>query len=210
MQQLKISRITSSLALSGLLMAASPALAIVDGEVSVGQRSGTWKQSGEEGKSLSSSSLQLAVHLDPIPLVPVSFGVRMISDAYDAKVADHGVKSLTSTAVVPEVTAWLPIGDLKPFARVGYTAVSAYKGTAEVSAAGQTISGTIALKSSGPRLAAGLDWHPLPFISILAAFEYSTEKLTVDTKKIGDFTITDEGDDSYNSTAILLGVKAGI
>ncbi|MEI6399802.1 MAG: hypothetical protein WCO71_13620, partial [Pseudomonadota bacterium] len=66
MRQLAIF-VTSALLTAGT---ASTALAFFDGEVSVGQRTGTWA-SGDSSKSLKSSSVQMAGHLDPIPLVPV-------------------------------------------------------------------------------------------------------------------------------------------
>lgn len=211
MNRNKILGISNSVALASLLLVGSPAFALFDGELSVGQRTGTWKTSGDSGKSLSSSTIELAAHLDPIPLVPVSFGVRFISDAYDAKIADHGIKSLTSTAIVPEVTAWLPLGDLKPFGRIGYTAASAYKGTAETTVAGASISGSVAYQSTGPRIAAGVEWSLLPLVSLTAAYELSTETISMSEGKIGSVDIkTGAKDINFVSTAILIGAKAGL
>ena len=162
MRRSVILQMTKSAFISGLILAANPAMAFIGGELSIGQRSGTFKESGSSGKTLNSQTIELAGYLDPIPLIPVSFGVRLVSDAYDAKVADHGLKSMTSTAIVPEVSAWLPLGSLKPFARVGYTAASAYKATAEKTVAGATVSGNVVLKSTGPRIAVGVEWSMLP------------------------------------------------
>lgn len=187
---------------------ATPSFAFVDAEVAVGQRSGTWKASGVSGKSISSTTIQMAAHLDPIPLVPVSFGLRMISDSYKTTVADHGVKSLTSTAIVPEITAWLPIGDIKPFARLGYTLVSAYKGTIEV-VAPTTTSVSWANSSSGPRLAAGIEYSLLPLVSLTAAVEHSMETLTSKAVTVGNVTVA-SSKTTLTSNAILLGAKVGI
>ena len=211
MRQSFILQMTKSAFISALILAANPAMALIGGEVSVGQRSGSFKESGSSGKTLSSQTLELAGHLDPIPLIPISFGVRLVSDAYDAKVADHGFKSMTSTAIVPEVSAWLPLGDLKPYARVGYTAVSAYKATVEKSLAGVTASGSAVLKSTGPRIAAGLEWSILPMISLSGAMEYSTETISISEAKVGGVDLTQGAKDiSYANTAILVGVKAGL
>ena len=206
MRQLAIF-VTSALLTAGT---ASTALAFFDGEVSVGQRTGTWA-SGDSSKSLKSSSIQIAGHLDPIPLVPVSFGLRLISESYNANIADHGVKSLTSTAIVPEVTAWLPLGDLKPFARIGYTLLSPYKGTAEYAAGGTKTNATVVYKSSGARITAGLEYSLLPLISLLAAIEHSTETLTMTSGKAGSVDLTAGVKDiKFTSNAILVGAKVGI
>ncbi len=206
---------TKTAAISALILATTPAMALIHGELSVGQRSGNFEQSGSSGKTLSGQTVEIAGYLDPIPLVPIGVGVRLVSDAFDAKIADHGFKSMTSTAIVPEVTAWLPfslIMDLVPFARVGYTAVSAYKATAEASVGGVTASGSVVLKSTGPRLAAGLNYEPslLP-ISVSVAFEQSSETLSISEGKVGGVDLTSGAKDiTFNNTAILVGVKAGI
>lgn len=194
-----------------ILSTTSPAFAFFDAEVSGGKRSGTWKSEGTSGKTLDSTSIQVAGHLDPIPLVPVSFGIRVISDSYEAKIADHGIKSLSSTSVVPEVGAWIPLGSLRPFARVGYTAYSGYKGTAEATINDATVSGDAVFKSTGPRLAVGLEWGLLPLIQITGAYEYSSETVSVSSGKVGTIELKDVMKDmTYTSSAILVGVKAGL
>ena len=213
---MNISKIIGSTALTlaaTAFLAPSTASALIEGELTVGKRNGTFKQSGQSGKSLASSSLQLAGHLDPIPLIPVGFGLRAISETYDATVATHGLKSLTSTAIVPEVVAWipLPLMGIKPFARVGYTLASAYKGKTELSVLGATVSGDVAYKSTGMRMAAGVDWDILPFISLTAAFEHSTETLSMTEGNIGGVDIKSVAKDiDFTSTAILIGAKVGI
>ena len=192
------------------LVWAGTASAFFDGDIGVGRRSGSWDQNGQS-KALNASVTTMAAHLDPIPLVPVSFGLRFYSESYDATVTEHGVKSLTSTAVVPEVTAWFPFGDLAPFARIGYTAISAYTGTAEVTVANTTTNGSIAFKSKGPRLTVGLNYSILPLISVTAAFERSTETLSMSEGKIGGLDLKASSNDiKFSSNAMILGVKAGI
>ena len=184
------------------LLTAGPALAFIEGELSVGNRTGDFSE-----KSLSGTTIQVAGHLDPIPLVPVSFGVRVINDTFNPTVADHSMKSLSATAVVPEVSAWFPFGDIKPFARLGYTLVSAYKGTMETTVLGSTVSGDVAFKSTGVRMAAGVNYSILPLIALSAAFEQSTEKLSVSEKLAG---VTIESDFDFKNTALIVGIKAGI
>ena len=184
------------------LLTAGPALALIEGELSVGNRTGDFSE-----KSLSGTTIQVAGHLDPIPLVPVSFGVRVINDTFNPTVADHSMKSLSATAVVPEVAAWFPFGDIKPFARLVYTLVSAYKGTMEATVLGSTVSGDVAFKSTGVRMAAGVNYSILPLIALSAAFEQSTEKLSVSEKLAG---VTIESDFDFKNTALIVGIKAGI
>ena len=191
---------------------AGTAHALIEGELSVGQRDGTFKADGASGKSLTGTTVQLAGHLDPIPLVPVSFGLRIINETYSPTVAKHGFKDLTSTAFVPEVSAWIPLlGDIKPFARLGYTLVSAYKGRMEASVAGATVAGDVVYESKGVRLAAGVNYSFMPFVSLSAAVEQSSEKLTTSEAKFAGVDIKSQvADVSFNSTAILVGVKAGL
>jgi hypothetical protein len=186
-------------------------MALVQADLSIGQRSGTFKQSGSSGKTLSAQTIELAGHLDPLPLIPVAFGVRVIADSHNAKISDHGFKSMTATAIVPELKAWLSLfGDIAPFVRVGYTALSTYKATAEVTVGDQVISGDVVLKSTGPRLALGVQYDVIPLVSILGAVEHSTETLSYTSGKIGGFDFTEEKNITYSNTAILVGVKAGI
>jgi hypothetical protein len=207
------SAITSShrkAALGTLLVAvvcslASPALALVSVEFAVGSRSGTWKPKTGTSATISSQTVQMAAHVDPIPLIPVSFGARVISDSYKTTIAVHGVKSLTSTAIVPEITGWLPLGSLKPFARVGYTAVSAYKGTLEV----LSINADVVESSTGPRMAAGVEYSPLPFVSFMAAVEHSTETLKSKAITVGSVAVAATST-SMSTNAILLGAKVGL
>ncbi len=191
---------------------ARPAFALIEGELSVGQRNGTFKADGASGNSLSGTTIQLAGHLDPIPLVPVSFGLRIINETYSPTIAKHGFKDLTSTAFVPEVSAWIPLlGDIKPFARVGYTLVSAYKGRMETSVLGNTVAGDVVYESKGVRLAAGVSYSFMPFVSLSAAVEQSQETLTPSEAKFAGVDIKSQvADVSFNSTAILVGVKAGL
>lgn len=184
------------------LLAAGPAMALIEGELSVGNRTGKFSE-----KSLSGTTIELSGHLDPIPLVPVSFGVRVVNDTFNPTVADHSMKSLSATAIVPEVAAWFPLGDIRPFARLGYTLVSAYKGTMEATVNGSTVSGDVAFKSTGVRMAAGVNYSILPLIALSAAFEQSTEKLSVSEKLAG---VPDESDFEFKNTALIVGIKAGI
>ena len=203
MTRLSLTKTITPIAFSSILLLTSgPALALIEGELSVGNRSGDFS-----GKSLSGTTIELAGHLDPIPLVPVSFGVRVVNDTFNPSVADHSFKSLSATAIVPEVAAWFPFGDIKPFARLGYTLVSAYKGTMETTVLSSTVSGDVAYKSTGVRMAAGVNYSVLPLISVSAAFEQSTEKLSVSEKLSG---ATMESDFDFKNSALIVGIKAGI
>lgn len=192
------SLILSAIVTLAATLQAGPAFALIHGEFSVGNRSGKFIN-----KSLSGTTIEVAGHLDPIILIPVSVGVRLVNDTFNPSAKDHSLKSLTATAIVPEASAWIPLGDLEPFARVGYTAISAYKGTVDVAG----LSGDVGYKSSGVRLAAGVRYSFLPLIYLSAAFEQSTEKLSI-SDKLSGFNIDTEFD--FSNTAIVLGVKAGI
>lgn len=197
-----IKKILTTGMISFSILTAFPALALIEGELSVGNRTGEFS-----GKSLSGTTIELAGHLDPIPLVPVSFGIRVVNDTFNPSVADHMFKSLSSTAIVPEVSAWFPFGDIKPFARLGYSLVSVYKGTVETTDNSTTPSGDVAYKSTGVRMAAGINYSVFPFVALSAALEQSAEKLSVSEKSAG---VTIESEMDFKNTAIVVGVKAGL
>ena len=192
-----------------ILLSSSAALALFDAQVQVGMRSGTWK-AGSTSDSISSSSAKVSAHLDPIPLVPVSFGVAVGTDTWKVSKDKQNLKDLSSYHLTPEITAWLPLGDLKPYARVGYSILSAYKGTVAIDVAGTEYSTSAGLTGSGPRAAVGVDWSILPLLSITAEYEYSNETLSWKSVSVGPLSTDDFEKPTLTSTAIMVGAKLKI
>ncbi|MCX6119982.1 MAG: hypothetical protein NT027_20800 [Proteobacteria bacterium] len=185
---------------------------LISGEGQIGARNATWKQGSSSSKT-SSTVLRLAGHLDPIPLVPVSFGLGLYSETWKVSEADHSMSSLSSWSAVPEIQAWIPLGDLRPFVRVGYSILSGYSGKANIGTAPANVSGSIALVGNGVHLAAGLEWNipVVPLLSVIGSIEYADETVRLAKDKIGDVDISSAFKNvNLKSTAILLGAKLSI
>lgn len=189
------------------------AFAFVDGQLAIGRRNAKWNQD-PSSSALTSDVLKVSAHLDPIPLVPVSFGLALYYENWKVSESDQGLSSLKSYSAVPEITAWLPIGEIKPYARVGYSILSAYTGNASIATGATTkTTGSIALAGAGTHVGAGVEWEVpvVPMLSVFGEFEYSNESVKLAKDKIGDVDVSGSFKNiTLTSTAILIGAKLGI
>ncbi len=204
--------IGSALLPFSILCFSAKSMALIDVEAQIGVRNATWKQDSSSSKSTSSQVFRAAGHLDPIPLVPVSFGLGLYSETWKVNETDHGLTSLSSYSAVPEIQAWLPLGDFKPFGRLGYSILSAYSGKASLGTDPNKVSGTLALAGAGVHAAAGVEWSvpAVPLLSILGSFEYADETLKLAKDKIGDVDVSASFKNlQVKSTAFLIGAKLG-
>jgi hypothetical protein len=200
------------LLLTGLLMGWSQSsLALIDGQLEVGPRNATWSQDGKSSKA-SSQVIRASFHLDPIPLVPVSFGLGAYSETWKVSEADQGLTSLTSYSITPEVIAWIPLGDLRPYGRLGYSVLSAYSGKAAIAVGSTKTTGTIGLVGAGLHVGAGLEWNVpvVPMLSVIGGVEYASERVKLATDKVGGIDVSPYYKlVTLTSTAILVGAKVG-
>jgi hypothetical protein len=189
---------------------ASPAWALFDAQVLTGKRTTDFKF-GSVSKSESGTELKAAAHLDPIPLVPVGFGLSLSQINWD-KSDELNFKSVDGFEVGLEVEAWLPIelGGLEFYGKLGYTALGAYVGTYETGA-GQDLK--MAYKPSGTYIAVGAKYNFLMRLGVMLEVESGTRELKFDELKdvpagLDTSALKIDGDANY--TSILLGVQAGI
>ncbi|MCX6126176.1 MAG: hypothetical protein NTV34_15700 [Proteobacteria bacterium] len=188
-----------------------PSAAFIDAQAELGTRSATWAQDGTSSK-VSAQVLRASAHLDPIPLVPVSFGLGAYSETWKVNETDQGLTSLQSYSLTPEVLAWLPLGDFRPFGRIGYSLLSAYSGKASIQVGATKNTGTMALVGNGVHLAAGLEWNVpmVPLLSIIGSVEYASERVRLAKDKVGDVDISSVYKPiNLTSTALLVGAKVG-
>lgn len=201
-----------SLWLLSLAIMSTQASALIDAQAGLGRRNAKWNQDSTSS-SVPSDVLKVSAHLDPIPLVPVSFGLALYSETWKVSESGQGLTSLKSYSVVPEVTAWLPLGDLKPYARVGYSILSAYTGKAVVATAAGTTTGDIYLAGAGIHAGAGLEWSipVVPLLSIFGELEYASETVKLAKDKVADVDISGSFKSvTLTSTAVIVGAKLGI
>lgn len=187
----------------------SPSMALIDAQALVGKRNGTMKLSNEGSKDVSGSEVKLAVHVDPIPLVPIAFGVYMATANYD----DVGsLKSLKGSEFGAEVMAWLPLGvaGFKPYVKIGYTPIGAYTGDYQIS----NTKVSTAWGASGTRIAGGIKWSPLPLMALMFEVEQASIKLDFDEIKdaanIPEGTSLPNDDSEISGLGVFLGLEVGI
>lgn len=192
------------------LLISTPAWALFDVQVLTGKRKTTFKGSGLSAES-SGNELKAAAHLDPIPLVPVGFGLSVSQTSWD-KNDDLSVSSIDGFELGLEVQAWLPLelAGLVPYAKLGYTVGGAY--VSKVNG----ISGvepSALYKPSGLYMAAGVRWEFLMRLGVMLEIEKATRTLAFDKfEDVGSLPAgTLVGNDlDADSLSILFGVQAGL
>lgn len=189
-------------------LAASPAWALFNAQVLTGKRNANFKPDSGPSDTISGSELRAAVHLDPIPLVPIGFGLSLAQTAWDDDSSKLGTTEITGTDIDLEVEAWFPLelAGLVPYAKLGYTIAGLYE------AKFATIGGLnprAQYKPSGLSIHAGIKWEFLLRLGVMFEIEKATRKLAFDEIKDGG-VITSTPDIDEDSTSFLLGIQAGI
>jgi len=195
--------------LASSFVVASPAWALFNVQAMTGKREAKFSSSGLASDTLSGDELRIAAHLDPIPLVPVGFGLGISQTTFDDTSTKLGVTKIDGMDIDLEVEAWLPleIAGLVPYAKLGYTVAGAYK--FEQSAAG--FSPKAVYKPSGVTLHVGIKYEFLLRLGVMAEFETGTRTLEFDKfEDAGGLTASNVKDVDQNSTSFLIGLQAGI
>jgi hypothetical protein len=127
----------------------------------------TWLYSGFTNSSrVTGQGYKFALHLDPIPLVPVSIGVS--TGTTDFNKTEFSVLPMTKAQLSLtslEVSAWLPLMPvLTPYAKIGYVVDGQLKMDYEAPIAGGTDFHPDVL---GADFALGVKYKLIPFVSLL-------------------------------------------
>lgn len=184
-----------------MLCTAVPSYGFFDAQALVGKRKGDVGNTAVSGDELT-----LAAHLDPIPLVPVAFGLSLSHVNFSGKndPAKLSFDDIVGQEYVAEVMAWVPIGlfGFKPYGKLGYTVGGNYKlkDVVDPNSTPSTNPEDYTYTPSGTHLSIGLKWSPLPLIGILAEYKMSNQEL----KKSGRPT------SKYETNSLLFGVEVGI
>lgn len=188
----------------------SPAWALFNAQVLAGNRDAKFSGSGYTSDSLKASELRAAAHLDPIPLVPVGFGLALSQTTFKDDSTKLGIQKADGLDVDLEVEAWLPLqlASLVPYAKVSYTIAGAYAFEAKETLGYKP---KFIYKPSGATLHVGIKYEFLLRLGVMAEFETGTRQLKFDKiSDAGNLAIPDLKDLDENSTSILIGVQAGI
>lgn len=193
--------------------------AIFEASAKVGLRSGKFHAAGGDQADVSTTDVMVSVHIDPIPFVPVSFGASASIQDYDVSTNKHSASTFQGTIIIPEIKAWLPmVPVVTPYAKVGY-GFGAYKTTMEVQLPTTPVEVDAAYESTGPQFGVGLEYGVLPMLGVVFEINMSqqtlkpksTDYVNPVTAEAGDLK-DDLGleDETFNTTAFLLGVSMGL
>ena len=186
---------------------AENAEAIIAVEGALGHRTTQFECTGCPSKSVTSNEVNGGVFLDPIPLIPISFGLdfSLMKWQFDSK--EFGVSEATGYLIGPQIKVWVPLPvDIKPYGRVGYE-IGRYVATGKNS--GVEYAQTVQL--SGPLLGVGVKWELLPLTAPFFEIQYAPLNGKISEQKVGGRKVSG-GDNTYSvkSTGFLLGVEVGI
>ncbi len=211
-------RILRALILGSAVGFASTSYAIFDAQVLAGMRSGTVKADtdGAEEEEFNSTEIGFAAHIDPIPLVPVAFGVYANTSTFsDLDEEGTGFSKGAGLEVGVQLYAWLPIGiaGLKPYAKLGLPLYSAYKMDSIATVGTTETEYPAVLETSGMHFGFGLGWSPIPLVpvAVLLELDIGSQTMKYTEAKIGSTDLTDSMPKlDYSSKAFLIGVQAGL
>lgn len=171
------------------------------------------------------TQLGLVGQIDPIPLVPVGFGLGVTMPTSSGEDSSGNGIDLTGTLVDLHVTAWTPIGlfGVTPYVKLGYVVFGAYKldyslkNSVNIGGAAITptspVNATIPLKSTGSLLSIGASYSLLPLISVLFEINTRSETLKTDSFDIPELEalgLNELGELKKKDTNILIGIEIGI
>ncbi len=211
-------RNTLSIFLSLLLLTltAPAAHAIVDAQLLVGKR---WAEFDSQNTTsgVQATETIVSAHVDPIPLVPVSFGARF---AYqDWNEGDFGgADSVEASDLGLEVMAWLPmVPFITPYGKVSYSIltplVSTQKSTTTNNGVTTETETKTVWKGTALHFSAGI-LYPVPVIPLLSFMlevgmsqgTYEIEELSIDGSK-SDLDSGSDNDIDSNSTSFAFGLR---
>ena len=138
------------------------AWAIVDAQLLLGVQKNSIEFSNEAKDicdNCQSTDIKAALHADPLPLIPVAFGLFLFNQNYDVSI----YKKLYGFQLGPEVMAWIPIPfyNLKVYGKLGYSIYSAYQATNTYTILQQEQDISYYYKQQGMHMSVGLKWDPL-------------------------------------------------
>ncbi len=202
--------LSSLIATASVLFCSGTSFALFDGEVLVGKRWYKFETDGGKTNSVVSDEMYAAVHLDPIPVIPIGFGLGAI--AGDLKKEDfygEGVEEAKLVELDLEVKAWIPmVPVVTPFikVKVPLSAKLAMKGK---DAAGADYARLY--KLTGMHLNVGVLYPVIPLIKIVFEVGKSTQKRELEENKVASIKQSLAGvkKENTNSDNLLLGVQIG-
>jgi hypothetical protein len=203
---LKLARWSVALA---TLATAGEAAAFFDAQVLVGKRWYSLESDGEKS-GVQSQEIALAAHLDPIPLVPVSFGASVAIGTLRKDDIGGDTGSVVEPAL--EVCGWLPmVPFVTPYARLKIPVMSTLIMKGKTDLGTEEVDYVATSKLSGYHLNVGAKWSPLPVVKLLVEIGKGMETSKLDEYKLdGSKEDVDAESVKANSDNFMIGVEIGI
>lgn len=209
------------------ILFASQAQALFDVEAFVGTASFT--TNSDNAKKISGNQVAVSAHLDPIPLVPVGFGLHIGVPGGTATETADGIEiksKIAGLSVDLELMAWSPVAllGLTPYVKLGATVYGKAAWdmdlTTPTTVAGQdvTIKGknVYDFSATGSSFALGIQYSLIPFVALMLEYRSQSQKWKANKVKstLGDVDVdistSDIDDVTTKISSLLLGVSVGL
>lgn len=187
------------------------AFALFDAQLLLGQRSQELKFSTNP-KTFDGTTTKVAFHLDPIPVIPISFGLALEQVSYSVSSSSDGFSKLTGMHITPEITVWtpsLPIVGLSLYAKLGF-GIDRTTGTSSYTVEGlDPVDYDIEIVGQSIHIVPGVSYSLLPLVSLLLEYDIGSAEWERKGFDVAGITVADETIDA-NSSTILFGAEIGI
>lgn len=189
---------------------AGSAFALFDVQVLAGKR---WYEigSGDDKANISAQEFDVAAHLSPIPLVPVSFGVS--ANVINLHKEDFQATKATGFQAGLDFQGWLPfVPVITPYARLSIPLVGTWAiESNDTLTNGDKQKSVTTAKVSGYRLAVGGKYELLPVLSLLFEAGRGMEKFQITELKVDGDKQSDKGSsENLSSNTFMLGIEMGL
>jgi hypothetical protein len=195
-------------------LTSSQAFALIHGQALVGKRWAEITPDGGDKTGAQATELAAAVHVDPIPLVPVSAGLSLAVQNWRPE--DLGAKTAAGSELGLEVQAWVPLVPFAtPYAKLRWVMLGkmAVEGDSTDETTGLTTKYAQEYDTSGVHVNVGAKFDLLPLVSMMVELGNSFGESTLEkSKQAGvDQTLSDEAKkpSKFNSRAMLVGLEVG-
>lgn len=185
----------------------SAAYGLIDGQGYVGRKWYQFEVDGTPAKGVSANVIEFAAHLDPIPLIPIGFG--LFASSINPSTDDLGASSASLMQMGLDLHAWIPLVPFfTPYVRVKYP----FSGDLKVS--GQSIGGgntaDTTYKLTGAHVDIGAKFSFLPLIKILVQAGRSMDTIEISEYKVNGTKQSTTVGGKAPASSVLLGLEIGI
>lgn len=196
---------TTGLSLS--MMTASPlAYGLIDAQILGGKRWYEFKVDGQPTKGVSATSIDVAGHIDPIPLIPLAIGVGMSSISPSSD--DLNGTNTSMTQIGLDVQAWIPlIPVITPYVKLRYPFTGELKVSGTDPTTGQATSGTY--KLTGPAFDLGVKFSLIPLVKLLVQVGKSMDKLDISDYRVNGVKQATPPSGTAPGSSALVGLEVG-